>query len=210
MSEPAAAGAGNPAARKSKVIRSEAQTAFQRWELPHLLTADQVERVQRQAHEEGYRQGYEQGLAAAQAETQARLAHLQQILQALSEPLAQLDETVEQELVAVVMAAVRLLVRREIKLDPAQVIAAVREAVGVLPLASRQIRVYLHPQDAAIVRQHLGEAGGEESWRIVEDPILTRGGCRVVTETSQVDATVESRLQAVMAALLGGERSHDP
>ena len=43
---------------KSKVISGDGdQTAFQRWELPNLLTADQMERIQKQAHDEGFAQG---------------------------------------------------------------------------------------------------------------------------------------------------------
>jgi flagellar assembly protein FliH len=38
---------------------------------------------------------------------------------------------------------------------------------------------------------------------------VQRGGCRVTTENSQVDATLESRLGAVIAPLLAAERSHD-
>ena len=46
-------------------------------------------------------------------------------------------------------------------------------------------------------------------WRIVEDPVLTRGGCRVESESSQIDARLETRIGAVVSRLLGGERSED-
>jgi flagellar assembly protein FliH len=45
--------------------------------------------------------------------------------------------------------------------------------------------------------------------QIVADPLQTRGGCRVLTDTSQIDASVEARLNAVIAHVLGGERSSD-
>ncbi|MGZ5576522.1 MAG: FliH/SctL family protein, partial [Methylobacter sp.] len=44
---------------------------------------------------------------------------------------------------------------------------------------------------------------------IVEDPLITRGGCEVDTDISHVNATVEHRLAAVIATLLGGERESD-
>ncbi len=51
----------------------------------------------------------------------------------------------------------------------------------------------------------------EESytWRIQDDPTLTRGGCRVETNTSSIDASVERRLGAVIAKVLGDERKED-
>jgi flagellar assembly protein FliH len=49
-------------------------------------------------------------------------------------------------------------------------------------------------------------ADHEQSWQIVEDPAMTRGGCRVRSEQSRVDASVEARLNAVIANVLGDER----
>jgi flagellar assembly protein FliH len=107
------------------------------------------------------------------------------------------------------MAAARLIVRRELKTDPGIVIAAVREAMGALPAASRAIRLHLHPEDAALVREVMGVSEDERAWRIVEDPTQLRGGCKLLTETSVVDASVDNRLLGVMASILGGERLND-
>jgi flagellar assembly protein FliH len=99
-------------------------------------------------------------------------------------------------------------VRRELKTDPAQVIAVIRECVVRLPAAARDVRVKLHPQDAAIVRELLTtNPGTERAWNIVEDPALTRGGCVVVSDSSTIDARLDSRLNAVVAAAFGDERA---
>ncbi len=195
---------------KSRIIPGDGtQTAYQRWELPNLLTADHMERLQKEAHEEGLRQGREEGLRAVRAQMQPRIEELERILSLLAEPLAALDDSVEQELVALAMAAARLIVRRELKTDPAQVLAAVREAMGALPAASRNVRLHLHPEDAALVREMLKVSEDEQTWRIVEDPVTARGGCKVLTDTSLIDASVETRLMSIMAVVLGGERTQD-
>jgi flagellar assembly protein FliH len=194
---------------RSKVIPGSDETAFQRWELPHLLTADQIERIQKQAYEEGFARGQADGLKDARTQLDARLAHLAGIVNSLANPLKELDERAEHELVLLAMNAARLIVRRELKTDPAQVIAAVREAMAALPAAARNVRLHLHPEDAALVREHLKLSDDGEGWKVVEDPALARGGCKVLTDTSQIDASVEARLTAVLATVLGGERSHD-
>ena len=104
---------------------------------------------------------------------------------------------------------VKQLFRREIRIDPTHVIGVVREAIQLLPIASRNVQVNLHPDDAALVRESLSPAEGEPAWTIVEDPLISHGGCRVTTENSQVDATAEARLQAVINNILGDERVHD-
>jgi flagellar assembly protein FliH len=67
----------------------------------------------------------------------------------------------------------------------------------------------LHPDDASLIREVYSMSDQEQGWVINEDPLISRGGCRVVTETSRVDATLESRLANIIAPLLGGERDAD-
>jgi flagellar assembly protein FliH len=182
-----------------------------------LLTAAQLEELQRQAREEGFEQGRREGQEYGRREglEEGRVALLEQLnrfealMEALDQPFQQLDDAVERDIVTLVISMVRQLVRREIKMDPGHVVGVVREALGVLPVASRNIRVLLHPEDAALVREIYTLGDTEQKWQIVEDPVVARGGCRVLTETSRVDATLESRLNALIAPLLAGERTDD-
>ncbi len=126
---------------------------------------------------------------------------------ALCTPLELLDEEVEQQLVLLALAVGKQLARRELKTDPAQITALIREAVGRLPAAARDVRVFLHPEDAAAVAERLATAGQERAWTMVEDPTLARGGCLVRTENSQIDARLESRVNAIVSSMLGEERA---
>ena len=107
------------------------------------------------------------------------------------------------------MGVAAQIIRREIKTDPGQVIAAVREAISILPLASQQISLHLQPEDAELVRSALALDEMSPAWKIIEEPLLTRGGCQVVTETSTIDATVENRTAAVIASVLGDQRDRE-
>lgn len=173
-----------------------------------------VGELEKAAWEASYARGHEAGVAAGRAELQARLAEAQArvarldaLLGLMAQPLQQLDEEIEQQLLALAVAIARQLVRRELRTDPAQVIAVIREAVARLPAAARDVRVHLHPEDAAVVRECLAAPAGERAWSIVEDPSLARGGCLVRTESSRIDARLETRLNALVAGLLGEERS---
>ncbi|WP_022947947.1 flagellar assembly protein FliH [Methylohalobius crimeensis] len=163
--------------------------------------------------QQGYREGREKGAAEGRAEAKRALdnevAYLGQLMGALSEPLAQVDDQVEKELTTLAMTVAKHLVRRELKTDPGQIVAVVREALAALPMSQRQVTLFMHPQDAELVRSalHLDEAN--VPWRIVEEPLISRGGCRVETEVSRIDATVETRMATVIAAALGGERAED-
>ena len=82
-----------------------------------------------------------------------------------------------------------------------------RHTVGLLPLAARNIKVHLHPDDAAILRDRLATPVGEREWELREDPLMARGGCRVTTDNASIDARVESTIAAAMRGLLGDDRA---
>ena len=168
------------------------------------------------ALQEAQARGYEAGMAQAQSEMQPRLAaldartkQLDAILQLLGRPLQELDAQIDSELTQLALAVGKQLARRELRIDPAQVIAIIRECLGQLPTAARDIKVHLHPEDAATVRERLAAPASERAWTMVEDPTLSRGGCLVRSETSQIDARLETRIQAVMSSALGDERTQE-
>jgi flagellar assembly protein FliH len=215
----------------TKVIIKDSADAYRRWDIPvvedvsaavanakqdkapGLMTAEQIERIQAQAFKEAYdagmQEGRQAGMAAAQEEIEKKSGMLAAMLQSLAQPLQQLDDCVEQELVSLSLAIARQLVRRELKADPAQVMGVVHEALVVLPVGSRDVKVCLHPEDVALVREIVASSEADRTWSLIEDPSLLRGDCRIVTATSQVDATLERRLAAIVSQLFGGERQQD-
>lgn len=213
----------------SKIIDGDNPGAIERWKMPGVedpraarsriveadeevkpLTAEQIEAIEKQAYEEGFALGRKEGLEAGQKEAAASLAHLEHIVQALAEPLQELGDEVEEELLALSVAMARQIIHREIQLNPQQIIGVVREAMSALPSAARNVRLYLHPEDAALVREtYAGPEEEERPWKIIDDLVLTRGGCRIESDNSRIDASVEKRLNAVLAELMGGSRADD-
>jgi flagellar assembly protein FliH len=156
---------------------------------------------------------YSAGLARAQGEVQSRIALLNArverfdlLLRQLEQPLRMLDAEVEQALLTLALSIGSQLARRALQSEPSQVIGLVRDCLKELPLGTRGVRVHLHPEDAAVVRERLAAQSGEGAWALVEDPTLTRGGCLIESEASRLDARFESRVQALLAAALGDPR----
>ncbi len=172
------------------------------------------EKEQAAAERANFARGYDEGLATARREIDAQLAvlrgkaaKLDVIMSSLAKPFEELDAEVEQQLTLLALTVGKQMVRRELKTDPSQVIGVIRESVGRLPAAARDVRVHLHPDDAKVVRELLATPGTDRAWNIVEDPAMTRGGCVVRTDVSQIDARLDARLNAVVAAAFGDERA---
>lgn len=201
---------------ESQSQKPDDKDEVRRWEIPSIdgnadngfLTAGRMQDLQKQAWDEAYEAGRKEGLKAGSEDIRLRVERLDQLLVALAKPFDELDETVEKQLVELSMTVVKQLFRRELRIDPSHIIGVVRDAIKLLPVASRDVQVLLHPEDAALVRDSLSPSEGERAWKIVEDPLISKGGCKITTESSQIDAQAESRLKAIIDAVAGDERQN--
>lgn len=199
------------------VLSRDGASGFQRWEPPQVgetatalvrrdatprPTVSDLEALEKQARDEGYAAGRSEGLASAQQEANARLARLDALYASAAQPLAALDEATEQELARLALAVARQVIAHELKTTPELVIHAVRQAATALPSATRELRVRLHPADVALLRDL---DATETHWQLTADPTLARGDCRLESERSRLDATVETRLAALVDAVLGDD-----
>jgi flagellar assembly protein FliH len=76
------------------------------------------------------------------------------------------------------------------------------EAVNAVLLSARHIRVFVHPDDVALVRAGAGEALTARGARLLADATLARGGCHIESDLGAIDARVEVRW-AQAAGILG-------
>jgi flagellar assembly protein FliH len=169
----------------------------------------QQQRIRQQAYEKSYAKGYMEGLEKGQKEIREQSQYLNSVMATLAMPLSDVDDQLVDEMVQLCMVVVKQMVRRELKTSPGEVVAVIKEALNALPDVTSDITLELHPEDAELIRNALVSPNSASTWRIVEDPLLTRGGCLVKTNTSRIDATVENRLNSVIANVMGDERDQD-
>lgn len=200
----------------SAVLTGEAMAGFQRWELPQVGDAipaaavdepgppsvSDLEAIEREAREQGYAAGQREGLAAARQQLVERMARLDALYASAARPLQALDEATEQELAQLALVVARQVLAHELKTTPELIVPAIRQAAMALPSATRELRVRLHPDDVALLRE-LDEV--ETHWQLLADPALARGDCVLECERSRLDARVRTRLAAVVDAVLGDE-----
>lgn len=201
--------------------KSHASADIQRWEMPNVgngpnttaptaapsgPTLRELEAIEQQAREDGYAGGLAEGRADAQKQLQVRLAQLDALIEAVAQPLQQLDEQTEEALAQLAIQIARRVIGRELTLDPALVVQTVRQAAALLPSAQSDLRIHLHPDDVDLMRE-LGAA--ESHWQLLADPALSRGDCRMESARSRLDGRVETRLAAVIDAVLGERPAPD-
>ncbi|EPJ86246.1 flagellar assembly protein H [Pseudomonas sp. CFII64] len=171
------------------------------------LTLEELESIRQEAYNEGFATGEKEGFHSTQLKVRqeaevalaAKLASLEQLMAHLFDPIADQDTQIERGVVLLVEHIARKVIQRELTTDSRQIGNVLRDALKLLPMGAQNVRIFINPQDFAQVKA-LRERH-EETWRILEDDSLQAGGCRIETEHSRIDASIETRISLAMAKM---------
>ncbi len=174
-----------------------------------LPTNQEIAATFQHAKEEGYAAGYQkgnttgyaEGKKAAEIEVKTEIAHLQALLSNLNQDLHKIDQHVADDLLDLAIALTKKMVTQALKLKPELIVPIVQEAIRNLPNVMQHPRLYLHPDDAKIVHLHLDDQLAQDNWSIREDEQLSRGGCRIKANGSEIDASPEVRWQRILSTI---------
>ena len=124
-----------------------------------------------------------------------------QLAVAFDEAFIALEGELAQSVARVATGLARQVVRSELAVRPDLVAQVATDAVNAVLLSARHIRVFVHPDDLALVRDGAGEALTARSAQLLADATLARGGCRIESDLGQIDARVEVRWEQAASAL---------
>lgn len=198
------------------VVPKEQLTAYQRWEMESLdesekdtgialPTAEEIEQIHKNAHQEGYnagqargyQDGYNQGIAAVTEKAN----QIQAVLSNLNQEMQHMDQEVAEDMLSLSLAIARQVLLQSIDAKPEMLLTVIREAISNMPPFNQHANLVLNPLDAALVKEHMGEQLAHTGWKIIEDERVTRGGCRLETSASQMDVSLSKRWERVVSAI---------
>lgn len=217
----------------SKVIPKEQLTAYQRWELAafeeesdrdapleglragqegedqdmslNLPTAEDLERIQQEAWQEGYglgrEEGHKAGFELGRQDAEKYLRQLRALSEALEVQRVRQDEAVAREVLALALVVARQLVGTSLRVKPELILETIREALLSLPTLNGHYRVFVHPDSAQVVRDWLTQEHGHLSWRLVEDAQMEPGSFRFESAHSELDASMPARWREIAECL---------
>ncbi len=205
----------------SNSLPKEKQSAYQRWEMasfgddrPKMSTqptasiaklSEQLTSAREQARQEGYASGLEEGRRVGLKEGRAQAA--EEVRQFLSlaknfqEDLANANELIAQDMLDMALDLAKAMLKSSLPVHPELILPIVTDAVRYLPAVQQPALLSLHPEDAKIVKQFMGDELSKAGWRITEDLQVERGGCRVETASNQIDASAPTRWHRLTSAL---------
>jgi flagellar assembly protein FliH len=163
------------------------------------------EQARQQGYDEGFKAGLEEGMAQAldeqRAATEQALVPVREIAGNFSTALREADQAISNEVLELALHLAKGMLKNALRVKPELILPVVREALEYLPVLQQPALLILNPEDAAVVRESIAEELDKGGWRVIDDPTIERGGCKVDTASNQIDATVQSRWQRLSLAL---------
>lgn len=156
---------------------------------------------ERRAYERGQQDGYAAGERAAMQIKAEHAREMARVLDELRGRFAELESEGAEAVLNLALSIARQVIRREIAIDEQAVLPPLREAVAAVIDQQAHPRVHMNPRDLARLRDDLEADGMFKGCRMIPDAGIARGGCRVETGQSEVDATLQSRWERVLAAV---------
>jgi len=206
--EEARAIAAEEAAAQAEVQEAE-YSAAEPAPAPDYPTEEELAAIREQARQQGYdagfKAGHEEGMAQAldeqRASTEQAIAPVRQIADNFSTALREADQAISNEVLELALHLAKGMIKTALRVKPELILPIVREAIEYLPVLQQPALLILNPDDASVVRESIAEELDKGGWRVIDDPTIERGGCKVDTASNQIDATVASRWQRLSLAL---------
>jgi len=219
-------------------------SAYERWELPTLndpnapvrprsavvnkpikpLTAEDLEKIHREAYnagfeegkaagfeagrqeglkvgkQTGHQEGLQQGIAAGQTRINQQTEQLKKLMTQLVDPISEQRKQVEQSTLNVALALARTVIHRELKLDSSSIEAALSDIYQSLPKMDQGLVLTINPADRAHLDRVLESI--ENNIELKQDKSIMVGGYLLETSSQLIDYTIEKRFQKIVHEML--------
>lgn len=166
---------------------------------------EDLEAVKRRAYDDAFAGGREAGLEEGRKQAGEIIERLECIALQVETAWANLIETHESRIIDLVARAVEKVVYGQAAVDQDMVKRAIIEALRVVP-EPVNVQIAVNPKDYeyidTIKEDFFSHIKALKDVSVSPDPAIHQGGCNVRTRFGEVDATLESRLEAIRECLL--------
>ena len=182
--------------------------AVARNEAAQILATAQAEadHIREQARLQGHAEGYEAGRADAATQYAPAVQALAAVLGEAQAERERVAEQMESAAVALALQIADKALTGAITAQPDRVVDVVRGALRCL-VERERVTILVHPQDLPIVREAveglIQQLGGIEHLEVQEERRVQRGGAIVRSQTGEIDARIETKLERARELLQG-------
>ena len=175
---------------------------------PSLLdypSVEELEAIREEARQDGYQEGHAAGhadaMAAGKIEIDQEMEHVRALAKSFADAMHGADQLIANEVLDLALHLAKGMLKQSLQVKRELILPIVREAIEYLPVLQQPALLMLNPDDAPTVREGIAEELEKGGWRVIEDPSIQRGGCKVDTASNQIDAQAAMRWHRLTQAL---------
>jgi len=158
-----------------------------------------------QGQEEGRAQGLESGmqeaLEAGRAQTETEARKLADLLETCAQALHEVEAEAGQALIRLAISISQQVIRSTLAVEPEKILETIQDILHLDGGQEGLLRLRVHPDDLALIQEHLADDTAARHWRLQADDTIERGGCLAETALGSIDATLPTRWQRVVGSL---------
>ncbi len=163
-----------------------------------------VAEIEKEAHDKGFAAGHEEAMESGRVELRHKSGQIDELLSLISEERSQLYAEYQKGVELIVQALLERILFHEVSVNPRVILACLKAALGYV-VENSNVTVHLHPNDL----ERLKESGLDDpellvrvkNLEMVDDPLISEGGCLLETDFGEVDATLELRKEKLAKAM---------
>lgn len=166
---------------------------------------EMLEEIERQAWEKAFSRGEQAGLEEGRGKSREIIKRLQGIVTDIETAWTNLIKTHETRIIELICRVTEKVVYGQAIVEQEMVKRAIVEALGVIP-EPVNVQISVNPKDyeyiETVKEDFFSHIKALKDVSVTSDAAIHPGGCTVKTKFGEVDATLESRLEAVRECLL--------
>ena len=164
----------------------------------HLSGKQMAHRALEAAYQRGLTEGFGAASTHAGNESDEMTKRIDAFMESVQSQYTNMDSEVADALLNLAFSLARQVIRSEVELRPELVASTVRDALSSLAMKATYPTLHLNPGDIQLIRPALDEELKLRGCSVIPDPAIKRGGCRMESDNSHVDATIESRWERAL------------
>lgn len=188
------------AAREGKNIIEKAKKEAEK------IKKDSYDDGIKKGHEEGYQKGYEEGLKSGFDETKDVRDQAQNVLDEAHRASREYIKNQKDEIVNLAISIAEKIIGYEADTKDEAIENIVKKSIESV-IYKKSIKIWVNPLDYATLdcrmNEILEQTNDEAIVTLLKDEAIKRGGCKIETEVSSVDATIDTQLTKIKEALMG-------
>ncbi|HDQ15124.1 MAG TPA: flagellar assembly protein FliH [Sediminispirochaeta sp.] len=160
----------------------------------------EVEKIRKDAYQEGYKAGHQEGYESGRPEVERLVEQLHHIIDKTLEKRKEIIEESETQLINMVLLIAKKVVKVISENQKNVVINNVIQALRKLK-SRGEVLIKVNLDDVELTTEHVKDfmrmVDNVQSVTVVEDSTVDKGGCIIETDFGEIDARISSQLQEI-------------